>query len=390
MVWAYRHTVLALCTVAFFATMVARLAISPVVPAITAEFEVSNTVIGIALSGMWLAYALSQFPSGVLGDRYGERFVILVAVGGTAVTSLLLALSPVFAAFVVFAALLGGVAGLHYTVGTALLTRTHDDIGFAIGVHTIGSPAAGLLAPIAAAWIGSQYGWRPAVAVGALVAVPVFALFALQIRPTEPRRPDQPMRDRFELAPALALLGRPPILFTLLMALVGAFVWQSIASFLPTFLIEHRGQSATLAGVVFSAYFVVQGLVKVGVGAASDRYGREAATAGCMITAAVGMVAFVAAPGPLGIAAAVVLLGVGLSWAAAVEPRFIDHLSEAERSTGFGLVRTVYLVIGALGPVIVGLLADLAGWAVSFGVLTGLLLLVFVLILVNWALDLGY
>ncbi len=390
MVWAYRHTVLALCTVAFFATMVARLAISPVVPAINAEFAVSNTVIGVALSGMWLAYALSQFPSGVLGDRYGERAIILVAVGGTAVTSLLLALSPVFAAFVLFAVLLGGVAGLHYSVATALLTRTHDDIGTAIGIHTIGSPAAGLVAPIAAAWVGSQYGWRPAVAVGALVAVPVFALFALRVRPTEPRRPTQPMRERFDLAPVLSLLARPPILFTLLMATVGAFVWQSVASFLPTFLIEHRGQSATLAGVVFSAYFVVQGVVKVGVGAASDRYGREAATAGCMIAAAVGTVAFVAAPGLVGITLAVVLLGIGMSWAAAVEPRFIDYLTEEERSTGFGLVRTVYLVLGALGPVVVGLLADLAGWAVSFGALTGLLVLVFVLILLNRAFDLGY
>jgi len=46
--WRYEETVLAMCTLAFLATMAARLVISPVVPRITAEFGVSNSVIGLA------------------------------------------------------------------------------------------------------------------------------------------------------------------------------------------------------------------------------------------------------------------------------------------------------------------------------------------------------
>jgi sugar phosphate permease len=110
--WQYRHTVLALCTVAFFATMVARLAISPVVPAITDEFAVSNTLIGAALSGMWLAYALVQYPSGVLADRFGERRVVLASVGGTGLTSVVVVAAPQFAVFFVGVVLLGLATGL--------------------------------------------------------------------------------------------------------------------------------------------------------------------------------------------------------------------------------------------------------------------------------------
>ncbi|TKX51954.1 MFS transporter, partial [Halorubrum sp. SS7] len=73
-----------------------RLAISPVVPLIIDDLGVSNTAIGVALSGMWFAYGLSQFPSGILADRYGERRIILVAVGGTTAMSLVLAVVPVF------------------------------------------------------------------------------------------------------------------------------------------------------------------------------------------------------------------------------------------------------------------------------------------------------
>ena len=388
--WRYRETVLALCTLAFFATMVARLAISPVVPAITDDFAVSNTVVGFALTGLWMTYFLAQFPSGVLADRYGERPVILVAVGGTAIASLLLALSPVFPIFVLSTFVLGAVAGLHYSVATTLLARTYEDIGTAIGVHNSGGPAAGLVAPVVAAAIGVRYGWRPAVAIGVIAAVPIFVLFAWRVRKTEPRRPDQPMGERFELEPVLELLTRPKIAFTVCLAVAGAFVWQATASFLPTFLVEHRGQSTQLAGVVFSAYFVVQAITQVGVGAVSDRYGRDVATAGCMLLASSGFVLFIAVPGFFAISAAVVLVGTGLGWGAALLPRFMDELSEAERGAGFGLVRTVYGVVGSVGSVITGSLADLFGWTVAFSVLAALLALVFLALVVNHVLSLGY
>ncbi|PGF15872.1 MFS transporter [Natrinema sp. CBA1119] len=388
--WRYEETVLAMCTLAFLATMAARLVISPVVPRITAEFGVSNSVIGLALTGMWTAYFCSQFPSGVFGDRFGERRVILVAVGGTAVASAFLAIAPLFPVFVVGTIALGAVAGLHYSVATSLLTRTYDEIGAAIGVHNSGGPLAGLVAPPIAAWVAVRYGWRAAIAVGAVVAVPIFVLFARSVRPTAPQRPDQPMAERFELEPVVELLSRPEIAFTCALAILGDFVWQATSSFLPTFLVAHRGQSATTASLVFGGYFVVQGITQVGVGSVSDRYGRDVTTAACMVLSVAGFALFVAVPGTVAVAAGVVLLGIGLGWGAALLPRFMDHLSPAERGAGFGLVRTVYGVVGALGSVVTGALADLFGWGVSFGFLAVLLALVFVALAVNWALSLGY
>lgn len=388
--WRYKHTVLTLCTLAFFATMVSRLAISPVVPQITAEFEISNTVIGFALTGMWLSYALSQFPSGILGDRYGERVVILTAVGGTAVMSFLVAVSPGYAVFVLCVIVLGAVAGLHYSTATSLLSRTYDNIGTAIGIHTIGAPAGGLIAPVAATWIAVRYGWRPAVAIGAAIAVPVFVLFLLRIQPTEPQRPDQPMQERMQFGPVRELLSRPPILFTAVIASAGAFAWQGTASFLPTFLIEYRGVSSTTAGLLFSSYFVVQAVVKPGLGRLSDGYGRDLAIGVSIVTSALGLALFVVAPGMIGIGAAVVLVGIGLGMGVTVEPRFVDELSEQEQGVGFGLVRTVYLVVSSLGSVVVGFLADAFGWGPAFLILVGLLSVVLCALIINAVLDLGY
>ena len=388
--WRYRETVLALCTLAFFVTMVGRLAISPVIPEIVDTFAVSNAVVGLALTGMWLAYGLAQYPSGVLADRYGERRIVLIAVGGTALTALVVAISPLFALFVLATTLLGAVAGLHYSVATTLLARTYDDVGTAIGVHNSGATVAGLLTPVVVAWVAVRFGWRVAVAVVAFVGVPVALVFAWRVRPTEPRRPETPLRDRFNLAAATELLSRPAIAFTLVIALVGEFAWQGTASFLPTFLIEHHGASTTLAGAVFSAYFVVQGVAQIGVGAIPDRAGRDRSIAGCMLAGVVGFGLLVTASGLPAILLGVTLIGIAMSFGPAVMPRFLREFSADERNAGFGLVRTVYMIVASLGSVVVGLLADLFGWAISFGFLAGSLALVVLALAANRAFELGY
>ena len=85
-------------------------------------------------------------------------------------------------------------------------------------------------------------------------------------------------------------------------------------------------------------------------------------------TGIVGYGTLVAGAG-LAVVAAVPLVGIAMSWGAPVQTRFIDHLSERERAAGFGLVRTVYMILGSLGSVVVGTLADLAGWGVAFSCL---------------------
>ena len=371
--WSPERTVLAACTMAFFATMVARLVISPVVPGISAEFEVSNSIIGLALSGMWLAYALSQFPSGLFGDRVGERVVILVAVGGTAAASVLLAFSPVFATFFVFTIVLGGAAGLHYSPATTLLSRTFDNTGTAIGIHSAGAPIAGLLAPVAAAYAGALFGWRYAIVLGTVGAVPALLFVLYGIPRVEPRQPETSIGDRVNRAVLFELLSRPPIAGTVVIAILGAFVWQGTASFLPTFLVEHRGYSGPVAGAFFSAYFVAQGVGQPGMGWLSDRIGRDAAMCVCMIAGVAGYTLFVVGPGLGSVVLATGLIGIAMSWGATMLPKFLDHMSTDEEGMGFGLVRTTYMVFGASGSVGVGLLADLFSWAVAFLALAGIL-----------------
>ena len=346
--------------------MAARLVISPVVPSIGEAFAVPNGAIGLALTGMWMGYAAAQFPSGLLADRYGERRIILVAVGGTAVASAMLAFAPSYPVFLLGAVVLGTVAGLHYSVATSLLTRTTDQIGTAIGIHTAGAPVAGVLVPMAAGAVGAWLGWRWALALGAAVALPVTALVLYVVRPRPPVRPHQSVWSRLRPGPMLDLLRRPPIGRTVGLAAVGMFVWQATASFLPAFFVAHHGFSEATAGALFSGYFLVQGVTQPGIGALSDRIGRDAAAS---LAIGVGIVGYglLVFGGGLGVAVlSVSLAGLSMGWGAALMPKFMDHLDDHERNSGFGLVRTVYMMLGAAGSVVTGLVADLLGWNVAF------------------------
>ncbi|MEF8816777.1 MAG: MFS transporter [Salinibacter sp.] len=364
--WSRQGAVLGTCTLAFFATMAARLVISPVVPSISDAFAVPNGAIGLALTGMWLGYALSQFPSGLLADRYGERRIILVAVGGTAVASALLAFAASYAMFLVGTAVLGTVAGLHYSVATSLLTRTTDQIGTAIGIHTAGAPVAGVLAPMAAGAVGAWMGWRWAVALGTAFALPVVGLVVYVVRARPPVRPDESVWGRFKVGPLAELLRRPPIARTVVLSAVGMFVWQATASFLPTFFVAHHGYSEATAGALFSAYFLVQGVTQPGLGALSDRIGRDSAASLAIGVGIVGYGLLVVGTGLSVAVVSVVCAGLSMGWGAALMPKFMDHLDEHERSAGFGLVRTVYMVLGASGSVVTGFVADAFGWGVAF------------------------
>jgi MFS family permease len=161
------------------------------------------------------------------------------------------------------------------------------------------------------------------------------------------------------------------------------------ASFLPTFLTAHHGFSTTMAGALFSAYFVIHGLTQSMLGSLSDRLSRDAVVAGALALAAVGYSLLVLTEQFAVVIAGIALVGVGMSWGAPLQSRFMDILSDAERGAGFGLVRSVYMTIGASGSVVVWVLSDTVGWTVAFGLLAVLVSVAVVAIAVNRMLGLG-
>jgi len=359
--------ILGITTGAFFVTMVARLTLSPLVPDIIETFGVSKSATGIALTGMWAAYALFQFPGGTLADRIGERGTILFAIGATGAASVILAFAPSFLWLAIFAVVLGTGAGFYYTAGSAYLTRQFENTGRALGIHEIGASAAGLIAPVAVAFLAVRFGWRAGPILPAVLAFIVVGLIVLRLPSTPPATPDRKLREQLDIGRLWALLSRPEIRFTAILAVPGYFTWQSFASFFPTFLVEYTGLSTPTASVIFGGVFAVTLAGTPTLGSLSDSIGRDLSLMIAFAVGSVGFVIFLLGDGWPMILLGTVLVGGGLSFPGVLNSRFMDHLSSTERGTGFGLVRTIVLMISSLGSGVTGTLADGWGWPAAYG-----------------------
>jgi YNFM family putative membrane transporter len=368
-------TILFIIILANFTVSTSRLVISPLVPHITDTFAVNNSMIGLALTGMWAIFAIVQFPGGIFTDRFGERRIISVALLSLGAGSIFLSISPSFILFGIFVGVLGIGSGLYFVSAVSFLSKKYTDTGGALGFHVIGSGVAGLLIPPLAAIIAIRYSWRLAVAMGAVAATPVVLLLLWKTEPTLPAQPDRPMREQFKLSEMNELFSNPGLRFTTLLAVLTYFVIQSTFSFFPTFLVEYWDFSTEIAGLGFGALALLKTVGNPIFGRLSDTLNRDFILIFCFLLSAFSYVLLLIRDSFFIAIVGVVLVGIGTAFAGVLTSRFMDDLGDSERGRGFGLANMVANLIGSLGSVVTGTIATIAGWQAAFGLL-GVLFLI--------------
>lgn len=357
---------LALAVAAYFGIRFVEFALSIVFKDIKAALGISTAVIGIAVTASTITYAAAQLPSGMLGDRYGHRSVILASLGLTGIASLLIAAAPSGLAVVLGMALVGLVSGAYYSPATALLTDVFEGTGRAIGIHRIGAQAVGITGPLVAA-AAALYGWRSLLVVSGLLTIPVLVGFRTIVRPRTPAAPDTALREAFVPGKIRNLLSDPRIAATTVVACLAQFVDTATFSFLPLLLREYHELDIGLAGTLFTVYFVAVAISQPVAGWLSDRMGRDPVTACTLSSASIGFLLLSIRPQTLGIGAGVVLVGFGMGWGPPVQAQIMECLDGDDRGTGFGLVRTIYIGFAALAGLLVGSVETVWGWTAGIG-----------------------
>lgn len=370
---AVRRRVLAVVTAGNFAQLGVRFVIGPIVPLVLVEFEATRSGVGTALTAMWAVYALAQFPSGVFADRFGERRLLLTGLAGTVVGAAAVAVAPSLVLFGAALVVLGGGTGLFFSPGSSLLSRVYEEHGGALSALTAGGALAGVVFPAGAGLVGVRYGWRVAVAAAALVSLPVVLATLVVIPKTPPAAPDRGLAELLNVGRMVALLKRPSLAYTTGVAVLTGFTFQAVSSFLPTFMVQYRGVGTGTAGLLFAVVFGISAVAQPTAGRLSDAVSRDFAIATSAALTASAFVVLLAVEGRVGLYAGTALLGAGISWPGTVQARVMDQLSASERGFGFGLVRTVYMLLAASGSVVVGALADAGGWVPAYGIVVLLL-----------------
>ena len=335
-------------------------------------FDLDLTTSGLLLSALWGAYALGQFPGGVLGDRLGQRAILVISTGTSAVAILVAASAPSIGVLVAGTMAFGVATALYATTRFTIFTDIYDDrAGTAVGLTMAGGSVGNTVLPPLTAAVATAATWR----LGLGLLVPVFVLVTAALWVVVPAQTGTRVEGS---AVSLALFGRVfrsirgdriPLVVTVHLLL--AFASLGFLGFYPTYLVEVKGLSPQVAALVFGLYFAVGVVVQPVVGAASDALGPRVTLTTIAGLFFLGLLAVPAGESVLFFVLVTVLLsnrnGVGV-----VTNTFIAETLPADvKGTGLGLLRSTWILVGATSPLFVGYLGDFGRLDQAFLVLAG-------------------
>jgi MFS family permease len=336
------------------------------------EWGLSDAALGWLGTMFIVLYAFVGIPLGRLADR-GSRAKLLA--GATALWSVMTSLSGFARSYGTLAlARLGvgiGEAGCapaaNSLIGDLFPPETRAR---AISLFMIGLPIGTLANFALSSSVAQTYGWRSAFYVGAVPGL-LFAVLALFI--TDPPRGAADRHhgpSRAAIArPFRLILGIPTMWWIILSGALHNFNMYTLNSFVPAYLMRYHGTSLRTAGWYTALAIGAAGIPGLLVGGwLADRWSRRV-PAGRLLVGSVALVAaspllYFAFASARGAAAGFALL-LGSSvmlvffYYATVYAAIQDVVEPEIRGTAMAIYFfAMYLLGGALGPVVTGGLSD--------------------------------
>jgi len=370
---------LATLSVAWATLQLGRFLLPPLLPAIIADIGMTTLTAGVALGALQGVYALTQFPSGRLSDRFTRPSLIVPGLVGLTGALLLLSATTSVGLFVAAMVLFGVGKGLFAVPSRAQLSDLFvEKRGQALGLYAAGTDLGGILAAVGGVVVTGggallalpgldfalpSLGWRdPFAPIAVLLALVAVAYVGWN------RDPYRLGRTDVELVATVRRLAKTPtqrdsmLAFALFFFVVGAWV-----NFLPTYLTRAKGVSEPVAAGLFAVVFVVGIVVKPVAGLVSDRVPRRAVAAGGLLFGIGALAGVALASSTSVVAAAIAVYAVGYKTVFPVADALLLDAAPDENVGGdLGAARAVFLGVGSLGPVYMGVLADVASFELAF------------------------
>lgn len=355
-----RGWILLTVSAGWFLGLGTRLAAPALVPYIRTDFGIGLSTAGYLLTVLWVTYAITQFPGGILGDRIGERKVLvaggLLGVVAVIASGIAWSVPALFAGFV----LLGTATGIYATTRFTVLVDVYPkQAATATGICSATGNVGTVVLPAAAGLLAAVLSWR----WGFVAVAPLFAATAIGLWVTVPDRTSSEASALDDVSTETfvrlvrEISGRRTIVFTVAMFLMSV-VYQGFTSFYPSYLVSVKGLSEGAAALVYSTFFAAGIVIQPIAGAAADAVGDRSTM---MLFSFVSGLAFAGLIGVGGFWALIgisVVLGAQLGFWPIAQAAVIETLSDELQGTGFGLLRSVYLLLAAAAPAIVGTMGE--------------------------------
>jgi predicted MFS family arabinose efflux permease len=359
-----------------------RMSLLYLAPFIAPDLHLSHTQVGLLVSALALAWAVSGLVFGAISDRIGRRPVLVPAVFSFSVLSWLSGVVRSFAQLFAVRTLMGVAEGPTWSTITATVEESSapERRGRNVGVVVSAAALVGLaLAPVLTTQVAARVGWRGAFLVAGVPGMLLGALLWKLVK--EPGKSTiAATHHKPSLQDYLSLLEQRNILLCCVAA-AGFMTWLFVMNaFAPLYITEVLKGSATFAGLIIGASGFGAFLWGWTLPWISDYIGRKPALLLVALISAVVPLPYqvpylVAHPWLMALAGFVANGGQGI---AALSLVLVPTESVAPEfaATAIGLTTLVGEVFGGtLAPAIAGRIADRHGltaplWIASAGALS--------------------
>jgi MFS family permease len=366
----------ALYATAVFLYWVALYLYVPTLPAYVRSKTDSLSVVGVVLAQYGLWQGIIRLPLGIAADWLGRRKAfILVGCMLAGLGALTLGLAHGVSGLIVGRAVVGLAAGTWVPLVAVFssLFPPHESVRASALLTLIGTVGR-MLATGVTGWLNEAGGYSLPffLAAGAAGAATLVLLPAPESRRL-PRRPS--------LASIGRLITRRDVLLPALLAAISQYaIWGASFSFIPILATE-LGASGVTTSMLVSANLAMVVLGNFLATAVTDRVGGQRLIYLSFILLCVGLGGAALAPTlPLLFGAQLCIgLSQGIGYPVLMGMS-IRHVEDANRTTATGLHQAVYAAGMFSGPWLSGILADGIGVRVMFGLTSGAILLLSVLV----------
>lgn len=346
-----------------------------VMPAISADFDVSATRASLTVSAGTGALALTVLPLSLAADIWGRARVMRLGLALVAGLLILSAFAPTFTALVAVRALVGaavtaiaGVAMGH--VGAEVHPRA---VGAAMGLYVAGNSLGGVGGRVVSAVVDDALGWRAAQAVVGVCCLIAAVVFWIGLPPS---RTPAAGNVRTLVDDLVSQLHNPRllVLYAVPFLLMGGFV--AAYNYL-TFRLEGApfGLPSSAIALVFLAY--LSGTVtSVVAGRLADRLGRPRVVCAAIGVMAVGLVCTLPDRLVL-IVPGIVVFTAGFFAAHAAASGWVPALVRGSSTQASAIYVLAYYAGSSVFGTAIGVAWTRGGWpgtTMAVGALTGLAL----------------
>ena len=369
MPWQSYHSIWALLVFGWICNYIVRMAFSPLLEPIMAEFGLSHAQGGFLFSVFFYGYVAMQVPAGLLGDRFGRKRVLVIGILLVAAASLATGLSGTLAALVLARLVTGLAQGMYFANDRPIIAAATppDRLAVGQGVSFSGLGVGTALGVLVGGALGELMPWRQVflvVAVLPLVSATLIGRWVPDLGASGARASREELAAVFRSRDLwlVAIAGIAPIWTQWLVGTWGPALFAEVG-------VKELGRSAVYASVLGIA--APPGLITVG--ALSDRLlrrgiprrtiiaGMIAITA--VLVACVGVV--VQARGPVWLLALFVFVTSFCFWGTWAPVYALTAELAPRRAMGiaFGVLNGVAFIGALIAPYVTGWIKD---WSGSF------------------------